>query len=172
MKSTYTAYWERCERLNMNIVGNITRVCDYRNGLFWTGLRRFKIDSANSENTCYILEMRNGIWGYKEKNCARSHHFICKQDIAYSPGQIQSTKNTASQFLNLDTLPTTNIHETDPTTKRSISTTRPPPSHVTTWKLSKSDVPTIQIITISTSITPISKSSNAEHKQDIIRELF
>lgn len=89
--------------------------------------------------------------------------------IAYGP-EINGTENTASLPLSLDSSPTPKIQDKSPTTKRSISTKRPPSYHVTTWKMSTSDVASSQIN--STSITPISKSSNAYHKFKSIGNCF
>lgn len=78
--------------------------------------------------------------------------------IAYSPEQINGTKHTSSLPPSVNSSPATNIQDTSSTTKRNILTQRPS-FHVTTWKISTSDVARSQINT--TSLTPIFKSSTS-----------
>lgn len=42
-KSTYDAYWERCRKEDLYIVGNTLQICSYSTIGIWTGLRKYKI---------------------------------------------------------------------------------------------------------------------------------
>lgn len=41
--STFDAYWERCRKQNIYIVGDTMSICYYSNRSIWTGLRKYKI---------------------------------------------------------------------------------------------------------------------------------
>lgn len=41
--STFEAYWERCRKQNLYIVGDVEKICSYSARNIWTGLRKYKI---------------------------------------------------------------------------------------------------------------------------------
>lgn len=43
MTSTFDAYWNRCKKGKLYIVGNKDYICQNRSKTFWTGLRKYEI---------------------------------------------------------------------------------------------------------------------------------
>lgn len=141
--STFDAYWERCRKQNLYIVGDVEKICSYSARNIWTGLRKYKIDNIKNESRCYSIEIKKDTISYEERSCTERHSLLCKQDIAqtdvYSTDQIKSTTKSVRPQLSLDILSSTNDQNTSPRSKRSTSTITPVIS-LTSWKPTKSDL--------------------------------
>lgn len=133
MTSTFDAYWNRCKKGKLYIVGNKDYICQNRSKTFWTGLRKYEIESVKSYHTCYSIERHEDTFSYRERNCTESLPYICKQhsvnaDIC-STEKIDSSKSTTPTILSLDY---------SPTIEQTTSTSKPVHLHVTSMTTSSS----------------------------------
>lgn len=83
----------------MYIVSDTGQICHIREKHIWTGLRKYKIGNSNIDNdSCYIIEIKNGTANYNEQNCTEHHFFFCQRETGQknfsSTGYIKSTKIT------------------------------------------------------------------------------
>lgn len=53
MMSRFDAYWNRCKKSKLYIVGNTDTICQNRVKPFWTGLRKYEIGIRIKHNTLF-----------------------------------------------------------------------------------------------------------------------